>query len=236
MGKVLVDRVEKRKLEFLDSFARGKEGSCHFIEDGNKVLKLYYIYMKDRQVYFDDLKSLNISFPIDILIDSLSGLIVGYTMNYLEGIQIHSGFPRDVNLENLKKMYIDIKKEIEKFSNIRMNDLCVPNILADFNNSKFNLIDTSVWYPKDNAYNENMADFNKCLNYILCGRTLPWLNEYLGKSPELFRMYSLYKLGQPVSFIELLEAIELEVSKKFRKNVVTIDDLTPKVFKKNLIL
>ena len=28
MGKVLVDRVEKRKLEFLDSFARGKEGSC----------------------------------------------------------------------------------------------------------------------------------------------------------------------------------------------------------------
>lgn len=236
MGIVLVDREEKRKLDFLESFARGKEGSCHLIEDGNKVLKLYYIYMKDRQVYFDDLKSLNISFPIDILIDSLSGLIVGYTMNYLEGIKLHEGFPKDVKLENLKKMYLDIKKVIEEFSDIRMDDMCLPNILADFNNSQFNLIDTSVWYPKDKAYNENMNEFDKCLNYILCGRTLPWLNEYLNKSPDLFCMYCAYKLGQPVPFIELLEAIELEVSKKFRKNVVTIDDLTPKVFKKNLIL
>ena len=106
MSKVLVDfkRIEEiRKLEII---GRGKEGSCYLLNN-QEVIKLYHFLKGKTKLYFDDLESKNISFPKDILV--YSNNVIGYTMNYLDGEKILNGFKRELELEKLKQMYIDIK-------------------------------------------------------------------------------------------------------------------------------
>ena len=235
MGKLLVDRLQLERIRFLDRISSGKEGICYTYGDRREVVKLYHFYMLKRKVYFDDLKSSNITFPKDILIDSLCGQIAGYTMDFVDGVKIHEGFPQDLSLEILKKMYIDIKKEIEKYSDIYMDDMCVANILADYQNMQFRLIDTSRWYPKDNSFSDNMKSFDSALSYVLSRRTLTWFSKYLSENQDLFKAYSYNTSGKCIPFLEFLEMIEDEIFQKFGEKAETIEDLTPKVLKKNLI-
>ena len=222
MGRVLVTSKALDEYEKKDRIGYpGREGSCYILNE-KEVIKIFHILDKKRKVYFDNLKCNNISFPKDIYI--LNDLVVGYTMDYLTG-NIISKFGDNLEIQKLKQMYIDMKNIIESYPDIYMDDICLVNILFDFNNNCINLIDTSRWYPEENAYCRNISKFDKVLNYVLCGRTLDWLHQYNDKSQDLFSMYRFYKLGYHVPFLELLEAIQYEVEEKFGQSVKTIGDL-----------
>ncbi len=234
MGRVLVEDHDLEEIRFGRKIGfNGKEGSCYFSEDDNQVIKLYHIFLGTRKVYFDGLVSNSISFPNDILIYKYTEAIAGYTMDYFPGIQLYNGFPKSLELNNLKKAYQDLKRVVETYKDINMYDLCVANILFDFQRAKFNLIDTSRWYPCFNSNNSNLDELHKTLAYIICHGNLAWLNEYMNKSKELFELYKYYKLGQAVPFLELLEAISKEVNEKFEICPITIEDLIPKMYKKS---
>ena len=222
MSKVLVDNQYLEDIRLKDRVGNpGKEGSCYFLNQ-KEIVKLYHILNK-RKIYFDDLSSPNISFPKDILF--YYDFIAGYTMNYLMGQKIFWGFDGNLPIQDLKKMYIDIRKIISNYPDILMDDICLANILIDYDNLKINLIDTSLWYPSKNALSKNINKLDMVLNYALLNNNLFWLNKYRDKSRELFEFYRLYKLGLSVPFLEMLEAIMHDVKTKFSNNVETINDL-----------
>ena len=231
MGKILVDLKRIEKIRNLYTIGRGKEGTCYLLEDTNEIIKLFHILDQKRKIYFDDLTSSNISFPKDILM--YDDLVAGYTMNYLDGQKIIDGFPKKIELNTLKQMYIDIKNIIIDYPDLCMDDMCLANILIDVKNKKINLIDTSRWYPKEKSKDNNIKWLDMILVYVLCRKNMEWLGSYQNKSPELFGLYRSYKLGYHVPFLEILEAIEDEIEEKFSKNIKIIDDLVPKVYKKS---
>ena len=157
-----MDEIRKNK-----PFGKGKEGSCYYHKNGKDVIKLYHSFFKQNQLYFDNLEDSNIAFPKDIIFYDKTQLIIGYTMPYLKGIDIVNGFPLDLNINQLKYAYIKLKDLIKKYKEIYMDDLCLDNILYNNIENRFNLIDTSRWYPKNNGYLDNINDINWLFTTIL---------------------------------------------------------------------
>ena len=166
MGRVLVNHDDLDKLSKGQLVAApGREGRCYFLTNNKEIVKIYHYLDSKRKVYFDDLNSPNISFPKDILI--YHDYIVGYTMDYLNGQKLMTGFPKRLELEKLKQMYIEIKNIISEFDYIYMNDMCLANILIDLRYMRFNLIDTSIWYPKENSKENNIQTKRRIGSKIL---------------------------------------------------------------------
>lgn len=228
MSKVLVDYKRIEEIRTLKVLGRGKEGSCYLLND-QEVIKLYHILQGNRKIYFEGFESGNISFPKDILF--YSDRIIGYTMNYLHGEKIINGFKRELELEKLKQMYIDIRNVINDYDNIYMEDFCLENILLDYQSNKFNLIDTSRWYLKENSKDKNIMWLNKSLVYVLLRKNLECLNECQNKSKQLFELYRLYKLGCEVPFLELLDVIKDDVEKKSNFKIKTLSDMAENINK-----
>ena len=102
MGRILVDRDTIEEMKKRPLLNCGKEGQCYFTDDPNTLVKIYYYYDKFRNVYFDDRYHEQIAYPEDILIDKESKMITGYTMPYLRGQKFNCGFPKSMELEELK--------------------------------------------------------------------------------------------------------------------------------------
>jgi len=224
MSLVLVDFKDLEKIRRLNSLGSGKEGRIYEQLDTKQLIKLYHSLDGKRKVYFDDLVCSNISFPKEILM--FSNYVAGYTMDYLGGEKIRNGFSKDLEIQTLKKMYLEIYKIIQNYPDIYMDDVCLANILVDNLNERINLIDTSRWYLKTNSSKENLLWLDRCLIYALCQQTLDWENDNQEKSSELVKLYCLYKLGKPVSFLEILEAVWFEIEEKSGVKVKTLGGLT----------
>lgn len=231
MGNILVERKELENIRKLKRLGfPGKEGTCYL--NNNIVYKLYHLYDNKRKVNFCGDKSSCITFPKDILIDSKSNLIAGYTMDYVTGTKLHDGFSNLVSIEILKQAYIKLREELSKYSDIYMDDLCLDNIFFNENLEKFILIDTSRWYVLNDSLPNNVETLDKALVYSLCRNNLAWLINYHDKSPILFDLYRMYKLGERCPFLDLINELSYHVESKFGQKVEKIEDLTPKIFKK----
>lgn len=228
MGRVLVDRREIEEIKNGFCLGRGKEGACYYLEDDNIVAKIYYYFSANRQVYFDSESSRLITFPIDILIDSCSNSITGYTFNPTRGEHFKNGFRNFLSLEDLKKAYQEICLEIKKYPNIYMDDNCLDNILFDYVNKRMSLIDTSRWYPKEDSLERNLEIFNWQIMTALCQGNLDWVNNPLNRDNKLFELYRMHKLEIQSLPMEFLEELERKVSEIKGEKVKTIGDLTRK--------
>lgn len=234
MGKVLVDDHDVEAIRFGRKIdVNGKEGTCYFSEEDNQVVKIYHMYLPRRKVYFENLSDNNISFPNDILFDMETGLIAGYTMDYLSGIKLLDGFSKKLEIQKLKKAYLVIREKLKEYNDIYMGDLVLENILFDYQRNIFKLIDTSRWYPCFDSYRENSKLLDGALAHALCYNHLYWLKENLGVSKELLKLYQAYQDYQFIPFLELLEMSEEEIKQKTGIKPDIIGDLSPKVYKKN---
>ncbi len=229
----------KNKKTFLNS---GKEGACYFLDD-KTLIKLFHVLDAKRKIYFSSYKSDNIAFPIDVYYYDNTSFIEGYTMNYLEGVNIAQGFKSSLLIVDLINAYNKIRMEIEKFSNIYMADLVGVNILYDYQNNKINIIDTSKWYPMKDGMLKNISR----LDAILIDRLLTVIkNDYqdLLKKNErlelLFQEYTnilmefqyLEKVYNPNLFREFVDELVKTIS-NYQDEVFTIGDLKTKIIKKS---
>ena len=233
MSKVLVDDHDIEAIRFGRKIGvNGKEGTCYFSEEDNQVVKIYHMYLPNRKVYFENLNNNNVAFPNDILLDTNTGLIAGYTMNYLQGVKIMDGFSEELEIKLLKKAYIFLKEILKKYNDICMEDLVLENILFDYQKKVFNIIDTSRWYPCFDSFERNLQFVDGALSYALCNNHLGWLNKKNITNKELLRIYEIYQNYNPTPFLELLELVEEEVKQKTGIRPEKIENLTLKIPKR----
>lgn len=229
MNSVLVDlkQIEEfKKMKFIGS---GKEGSCYLLNE-NEVIKMFYLLDKNRKINFYNLESSNIAFPRDIYLYLNTGLIQGYTMPYFIGEKFVDGFKNKLCLSNLKQAIEKIQKEIYNYPNIYMDDLCLANMMYDYETNEIKLIDTSKWYFKFNSKNENIKTLNDKLMLVLV-RQLDFLNSSLIYDRNLHELYRMYKIGESLP-IDFISAIETKFLNENSEKVETIGDLTRKLSKK----
>ena len=226
MSRVLVDINDLDKLRKLEFLQKGKEGSCYFLNK-DEIIKLYHIFDTKRKIYFDNLESNFIAFPKDIYVYKDTDLIAGYTMKYLTGESFLGGFFEKLLLMDLKKAIIDIRGEIAKYPNIYMEDMCLVNLLFDYNLKKIKLIDTSMWYEKEDSKEDNIKKLNMIMMTSLC-RNLDWLTYPLMKDKDLHELHRMHISGSESLPIEFLELIQLKMAERSRKEVKTIGDLVRK--------
>lgn len=221
MSCVLVDKDELEKIKQGKYISSGDEGSCYLYN--NLIFKIYHNHIYNRRVYFDLEKSNNIAFPEDILIDINTKTIIGYTMKLLHGINLKNGFFDNLDLLKLKNAYINIRKEIEKFTYIDMNNISLTNILFDYSQNNINLIDTSLWMYVYNLNNINVQRLNHTLIKAL-SITLDWNRYKLNSEQILFDLYGMHLNGESF-FLEFLTELEIKVSEEIQDKVKTIKDL-----------
>ena len=145
--------------------------------------------------------------------------------------QCESIEPLEVRIENVKQAYITLRKVIEEYHDIKMYDMCLANILYDKNTNSFRLIDTSRWYPSNNAFSKNIEQFNNCLCYSLFRHNLDWISKLssekeLRELAKLVKLYENYLANNFPNFAELLDIVSYEIGKKSDKKVKTIGDLS----------
>ncbi|MBQ8891842.1 MAG: hypothetical protein IJ068_03145 [Bacilli bacterium] len=217
----MVDEQELEKIKSSKYISSGDEGICYLYR--GLIFKLYRELMHDRKIDFDYEVSQNIAFPNDILISIDNKKILGYTMNLLNGINLKNGFVEDLELNDLKNAYKNIRREIERFSYIDMNNISLTNILYDYINKEFNIIDTSLWTLKGNSNNKNIERFNYILIRCL-SITLDWNRYILNSKQILFDLYGMHLNGESY-FIEFLTELEMIVSELKNEKVKKIKDL-----------
>ena len=115
MGKVLVDDHDVEAIRFGRKIGVGKEGTCYFSKEDNQVVKIYHMYLPRRKVYFENLSDSNITFPNDTLFDMETGLIAGYTMDYLSGIKLLDGFSKKLEIQKIMKLKPTFRQNKKKF-------------------------------------------------------------------------------------------------------------------------
>lgn len=230
MGKVLVDFQEIESYKKNNMCGRpGKEGTCYYLTD-DIIVKIFHIFVGNKRVYFDDIKNDFIALPIDVYFDSMVKLETAYTMKYLAGTGLINGFPSGARIENVKQAYINLRKVIEEYQDINMYDMCLANILYDKSTNSFRLIDTSRWYPSNNAFSKNIEQFNNCLCYSLFRHNLDWISELssvkeLRELDKLHKLYENYLDNNFPNFQELLDTVSYEIGKKSDKKIKTFGDL-----------
>ena len=237
MGVVRLNYQQMDEIRKNKPIGTGKEGSCYFL-DNNKIIKLYHSFFRHNKLYFVNLKDERIAFPIDIIYYENTNLMVGYTRPYLNGVNLVNGFPRELNLNSLKQAYNELKKLIEKYQNIYMDDMCLDNILYNPNNY-FSLIDTSRWYPKENGYIESINDINLMFIASLFKNVDKEMFYEDNFFMELYNLYHQYeiefdkricgmkydKINIECLFIECLKIIEQKISEIKEYKVEKIKDL-----------
>lgn len=224
MSHIIITYPEIMKITSQTPFLSGEEGICYFMSD--KILFKLYKGLRKRQVCYENLKSDDISFPIDLYFYENTGLIQGYTMKYLEGVKLFSGFKPTLLIEDLVKAYKRTQKVIEDYPDIYMDDLFLRNILYDYQKNRIHLIDTSNWYDKENAVYLNLNQFTMEFMKALCDRTLEFEKHPLFERKILWELYDMYvnQSGTKDLFLGFLLALQEEVSKE-KEKVKTIGDL-----------
>ena len=231
MGKVLVDFQDIENYKKGNKCGRpGIEGACYFL-DKETLVKIYHVFYKNRITHFSDIIDSDIAFPIDILLYEDTNLEAGYTMKYLQGEKFLYGFSDKILISDLKKAYLDLKKKIELYRDIYMQDMSLVNIMYSKTENKFKLIDTDQWYTCYNSNIENLKQLDLCLSYAIFKYNASWVSLSDDKSDQLFDLYKWHKLGYTTPFLEVLEVLEKELNEKYGVKAKNIADLTPKIYK-----
>ena len=189
MTKILssLENLESMKGKAL---GKGREGECFQIRETPYVLKIYDEKERPKEVKFDDLNSLYIAFPKDTYIDKDNN-IIGISMPFVPGCKFDNGFPLNLEITKLKEAYNILLKEIEKFPDIYMYDMCLDNILYDENTNRFYLIDINLWKELKDSFGLNYARLDLNLSHALY-KNVSWLKEYefLKDNKELYYCFN----------------------------------------------
>lgn len=236
MARKTINRKILEEIKKEEPMGVGEESNCYFLKGSSDIIKIYFQHKRLSDIKFDDKKSLYIAFPKDVLVDEETNEIVANTMSYLPGEKIFNGFPRELEISNLKEAYNVLSQEIQKFSDIYMVDLCLDNILFDLGSNRFYIIDTGRWHelPDVSALNQARIDIN--LSSALYNSGLSWLKDYPNLKEENPKLYDFFITSKDVRycpFLEFLDTLILELETKFNQEVKTIGDLIPKTFKKS---
>ena len=163
-NKGLVDLTVLRSLKDKADF-HGKSSYC-FLQ-GDKIIKIYASDNDDRYKTLDgksipDLSKYHnktIIFPDSYIYEN--GVKTGEIMDYISDKSIYYVVFDDVIINSFLKNYDIAIKDISKYPNILMNDLCSVNILYS-DNKGFHIIDTSEWklFDRNTSY-RNTKRFNE---------------------------------------------------------------------------
>ncbi|MBR3660429.1 MAG: hypothetical protein IKN63_00805 [Bacilli bacterium] len=224
--KVWIESDTLSKIRKKDKLGKpGKEGVCYLLPD-NKVIKLFHGLEKKKKVYFDCLSNPQIAFPIDVLYDRESKLTAGYTMNYLQGESLLDGFKEDISIQEIKNAYLNMRLILLKYKDIYMDDLCLENLLYDYENKKINIIDTSRWFKENDAFVENIENFNwQMMTAILYSFRVNYTK--LKQNKELNEILKQYEnhIHDISMFLNFINVLERYVSEERQEKVKTIRDL-----------
>ena len=235
MSKKIIDKEQIKKFQENREIGSGLEGVCYKLPDTGDILKIYHDDKRPLNVNFDDQKSDYISFPKDVLLDSVSNEIIGITMPFMPGEQIINGFPEELEITKLEEAYAVLLQELEKNCDIYMVDICLDNILFDISSNIFYLIDTVRWNYLPDVAALNRAKIDRNLSTALCLGNLSWLKNYenLKDNRELFDLYSVSINERYCPFLKLLNLVKKVLVEDLGQEVVYISDLTPKSYKKS---
>ena len=222
--EVLVSEKEIKTIKKYKNIGNGKEGTCYLTPEG-KIIKLFHSWYDDKKIEYLNLQNKQIAFPIDYLVD-INKEIVGYTMHYLNGEQLIKNCKDDLELRVLRNAYLQMRLIILKLKDIYMDDLCLDNILFDYNKCILNLIDTSRWYKKIDGQIENISEFNWQIMTTLLN-TIDYSHYKLKDEKELSDLYLTYKWSKNLLsiFLDFLNVLEKKVSEYKGFKVLTIRDL-----------
>lgn len=236
--KVLVDY--KKILETQDDnyLLSGSRGFC-CVKDGY-IYKFYNDPKEERDfVDLSGYQSSKIAFPIIYFYDQNDpSKIVGEKMIFYDKKSIGFAINGRTDINLLIKHYLDILWELERFPEIRMEDLVSPNILYD-KKTGFTIIDTSDWRIDKN---NNYFDYNKHL--IEYEITDILLGDYLGifkltvddikfcrnllqygvQGKMLLRILELV-LDDEDHLIEIIQLYKKIFDNAGKKSIKTIDDM-----------
>lgn len=226
--KVLVDY--EKAVEYYEKYESelyGSQGFC-YIKDG-KISKIYFeprILEYDFSKYSSDI----ISFPICYFYDKTANsfeMVVGELMDFFPGKSLAWSIDNDIEISVFLQQYQMIIKEIKRFSEIQMNDLCYPNILYEKNNG-FYLIDSTNWVIDEKKSKDNKEKNINSLNTAI-RETI--LNDYLEVmtlmyNPNFFK--NLEKMGLNGKNLSKLLNLSLLID---RWSIVELLELYKEVFK-----
>ena len=234
MGLVDLVKSDISYKKYFDStsYLRGYEGKC-FIE-GDKILKFYF-FSKEKKDFVDlsIYHSPYISFPINYF--EFFDKIVGEEMPYFRKDCIKNSIGEETNYNLLKKNYLNIMKELVKFKEIYMQDLCYVNVLYD--ETGFNIIDTTQWdlrINKNRSFESNESLFNESLLKIIS--SVIDLNEYdiewsfknamLKRGQVGIDLLNLIKNGRrDTAYLnEMFELYAFLCNKEYGKEIKTLED------------
>lgn len=221
----LVEISDLENIKKMKYLGKGKEGCCYLNERQNIVIKLFNGLDINQKIYFDDKTNSQISFPIDILYDKKTNIIKGYTMNYLNGKNLLNGFRGDLEIKDLKKAYIKMRLIMLYLKDIYMDDLCLENMLFDYNLKKINLIDTSRWYIKYDGQIDNIKELNWQMMSALF-RSKVFELSMIQQNKTINEMIRMFENDQyDVSlFLNFLNELEKYISEYKGSKVKTLND------------
>lgn len=119
----------------------GSEAHCYI--NNNEVYKLYDFSIRERLTCLG-YESKLIAFPKEEYRSKI-GHLLGYKMNYMNGIYFDKGFDPNTNLEDLKNAYLELLDELYKVCpDINTLDMAFKHNML-FDGKHFSVIDTDRW-------------------------------------------------------------------------------------------
>lgn len=228
ISKKDLDVFSKAKL-----LGSGKEGKCYFNID-NDLIKIYHNDKHPASVNYVGYNSIYISFPKKVYCDKETKEVLAITLPFFQGNKLVDGLSLDISIANLLEAREVLAKELVKFPNIYMEDLCLDNILYNEETNRFYLIDTGLWYdlPNSAVLNQTTIDLN--LSFALT-KIVSWLSEYPNlyqENPKLHYFYHSSRHSKYVNFLEYLKMLEDFVYKQTGVYPETLGNLSLKNNKK----
>ena len=216
MSKGLVDLAELRKMRDKAQF-RGETAYC-FVQ-GDKIIKVYatksdrYYTPIDRSTIpdFSVYKSDTIVFPDEYICED--GIKSGEIMDFIPDEDISISFNDETEIKPLIDHYGKAITDIKAFPNMRMVDLCWPNILYSLKNG-FHIIDTTPWKLMDNTTVWNIDRFNENIVRIIFNY-LKVLNPEYYDYPVMDGRFRERCLSYGIAGEELYRLIERNAFKKY---------------------
>ena len=209
--KVLVDYEKLLNLFDVDKDLFGSQGFC--LVKGKKIFKIYFNPCEN-VCDLSNYKSKKISFPIHYLYNQnnlSSNMCVGEIMPYYNKKQITWSLNEKTIIDLLVKHYFELRKEIDKFPEILMDDLCTANILYNDENG-FSIIDTTTW---DVDKNKDFSQYNKMLfDFEVCERIVDGILNIMPKTITDYEFYHNIKKYGSLG-ISLFNALESTLNDKY---------------------
>ncbi len=207
----------------------GSQGITYVDKGKNLVYKISYYYFdnelesidfnEESVLQFKDIKSSTFIFPSDII--SLNGIIIGYVMPYVNGINLWMLNPLNINLDWLELVIDDAVEAIKQISKQNVN--CYDMMYNILLGKQFYFIDTDEYTLRKKNYldllHNNLIPFNLEVMYFLVDGLF---NDII--KDDIILAELLASKGVGISVIIFTKHLRKYLKKLMKKEIITLND------------